>query len=474
MIVKDEERFLADCLASARNVVDEMIVVDTGSQDSTVSIAESFGARVVHYPWGDHFAEARNQALAAARGEFVLQLDADERLDAASAHYIREAVEAGDWDIGLLPFIDMNEDGPSARRWQAPRLFRLTPGARYVGRVHEQIALPLAAIRRRAIGATVFHHGYQQSVYSEKDKTERSLRLLDKALQDPEAKDPLLRANFLYHRAQLCTGRELLDRHEAFAGYIQQQWGDMPPAVPWVTGGLAQHCLLLSDDARHQEAASLATELIERHGPSPMLRFVLARAPASQGDLAGAERELGHLFCPNPEIALEHRLYGSDVRLLQCRAHFLMGVICDWQERLAEAIEHYQAAYQEEPDQPLFLGALLCVLVRSGRYRQAQEVLDRSGAPSATDRAPLDCLGLVLALITQSAARLTLWGGKVRQAATSFPAAAGLLQRLSELGARHQFRLEDFPQVEAAVSNRPDPATLRLPVTVRKGTEIGR
>src|SRR5476651_717597 len=80
MIVRNEERFLSDALTSVQGVVDEICIVDTGSTDDTVAIAESFGAKIKFFAWQDDFASARNEALAMASGAWILVLDADERL----------------------------------------------------------------------------------------------------------------------------------------------------------------------------------------------------------------------------------------------------------------------------------------------------------------------------------------------------------------------------------------------------------
>jgi GT2 family glycosyltransferase/Flp pilus assembly protein TadD len=78
MIVKDEEQYLAHCLATVKPIVDEMIVVDTGSIDSTKDIALSFGAKVYDYKWNHDFAEARNFSISKASGSWILIMDADE------------------------------------------------------------------------------------------------------------------------------------------------------------------------------------------------------------------------------------------------------------------------------------------------------------------------------------------------------------------------------------------------------------
>ncbi|MEN9614721.1 MAG: hypothetical protein RL022_143, partial [Chloroflexota bacterium] len=92
MIVRDEASNLERCLASAVPWVDEMVVVDTGSADATVEIAESFGARVGHFAWCDNFAAARNAALGLATADWVLQLDGDEVLEAETASALRDVV----------------------------------------------------------------------------------------------------------------------------------------------------------------------------------------------------------------------------------------------------------------------------------------------------------------------------------------------------------------------------------------------
>src|ERR1700761_6858888 len=80
MIVRNEEGFLGDALASVQGVVDEICIVDTGSTDGTVAIAQSAGARIEFISWRDDFAYARNAALDMATGAWIFVLDADERL----------------------------------------------------------------------------------------------------------------------------------------------------------------------------------------------------------------------------------------------------------------------------------------------------------------------------------------------------------------------------------------------------------
>src|SRR5690242_19447443 len=89
LIVKNEEDNLARCLGSVASAVDEIVLVDTGSTDRTVEIAEQFGARVFHFTWCDDFSAARNESLRHARGEWILWVDGDDELVEAQPDALR-------------------------------------------------------------------------------------------------------------------------------------------------------------------------------------------------------------------------------------------------------------------------------------------------------------------------------------------------------------------------------------------------
>jgi glycosyltransferase involved in cell wall biosynthesis len=92
MIVRDEEAVLEDCLRSIRDEVDEIVVTDTGSRDQSRDIAAGFGARVLERPWDDDFSAARNHSLDAVTGDWILYIDADERLDAPRRGTLRRTI----------------------------------------------------------------------------------------------------------------------------------------------------------------------------------------------------------------------------------------------------------------------------------------------------------------------------------------------------------------------------------------------
>ena len=135
LIVRDEGANLGDCLASLQGFVDEIVVVDTGSADGTVAIAERHGARVFHRPWTGDFSAARNASLDEVTGEWVLYIDADERLVVpdreAADDLLRTALEIA-FRIDFRPHQSMTP-------YVEYRLWRNDPRIRFEGAMHERI-----------------------------------------------------------------------------------------------------------------------------------------------------------------------------------------------------------------------------------------------------------------------------------------------------------------------------------------------
>lgn len=196
MIVKNEEKFLPDCLESVRGIVDEIVIADTGSTDKTLEIARSFGAKIVNFPWQNDFSAARNASLQNCTGEWILYLDADERIDPKQAEYIRSTLQVAPENVGALLctiFSPHRFDNDKAEMHSGgyPRIFRNYgyPQINFIGRVHEQITPSILELGKGiADSDIVIHHlGYDQSreVMESKIKRNYSL-LLDHIKEEPE------------------------------------------------------------------------------------------------------------------------------------------------------------------------------------------------------------------------------------------------------------------------------------------------
>lgn len=190
IIARNESENIARCINSAKAVVDEIIVGDTGSEDDTVAIAESLGARVYHFKWVDDFAKARNFVLSKATGDWILFLDADEYISEDTVQNLRPVIQQyhGTNVDAILSYL-MNIEKQNSKVMDSHktiRIFRKHPDLAYVGAVHEYIA-PRQNRKLQYADASeqikVIHTGYSQEDKAKKKKGERNLQLLFKELQ---------------------------------------------------------------------------------------------------------------------------------------------------------------------------------------------------------------------------------------------------------------------------------------------------
>ena len=188
MLVRDEERSLARCLDSACGLVDDIIVVDTGSADRTREIAERYRARILDFDFSYvDFAAARNFGLSYVTSGWILVLDADETLDRASEPIVRKLVGEGENTGYYFERLNRRPNGEPATPDYAVRLFPNKPEYRYRGRVHETVdAAILAAGGRLRRSAIRIHHDF---ALDPERRRVRNLRYIE-ILEEEIAADP--------------------------------------------------------------------------------------------------------------------------------------------------------------------------------------------------------------------------------------------------------------------------------------------
>lgn len=190
MIVKDEERDLPQCLESVKDVVDEIVILDTGSTDSTIEIAMRYGAKIFHHKWNDSFGDMRNYALKYPKGEWILQLDADDRLVQEDAKYIKEAIKHKDVSSVFFKIINVKGEPIGQSQYYCQKLFRNGLGAYYEGGLH-----PILQIKGKSFfppnDIRIIHHGYNLNKEESIAKSKRYTDMLLKEIKD-KPDDPRL------------------------------------------------------------------------------------------------------------------------------------------------------------------------------------------------------------------------------------------------------------------------------------------
>ena len=178
MIVKNEEDFLEQCLESVKALVDEMVIVDTGSTDKTMEIARRYTDKVYFYEWPGSFSAARNHSLQFCTGDWILQLDADEALEQDDIPVVREVIKSNLYNAVSVALLNETPEGWSKHYFQ--RLYRRGK-ARYEGIVHNQLVFEGAELRSEI---RVYHWGYNLSKDKMAAKFARTKALLLQQIEE--------------------------------------------------------------------------------------------------------------------------------------------------------------------------------------------------------------------------------------------------------------------------------------------------
>lgn len=286
LITKNEERFLAGCLDSVRPVAEEIILVDTGSVDRTVETAQEYGCRVLHRAWDDDFSAARNAGIAAARGRFILCLDADERVSHPEA--LLSAVRDAGPEVGGF-FIERHDivthpDGESdVYPIEILRLFRNHPAIRYEGIVHERPneTVVRAGFQIGSLSTLKLMHLVNHLPQERLESKQRGyLRLLDRELEKDSR-------NFwaCYYRGKtLWYLRRLEEAKEAFRSIVD----DEECAVSLRASAWCMLASLLSEEGLRGAAVGCVQKSLALIPDQSLAFYVLAEILYADGRFAHA------------------------------------------------------------------------------------------------------------------------------------------------------------------------------------------
>lgn len=220
MIVKDEEEVLARCLESFQGIFDEIVIVDTGSQDQTKEIASSFGAKIHDFKWIEDFSAARNFAFAQASCDYTMWIDADDvLLPENRLKLLHLKSELGDADYYMLPYdYAQDEFGNSTCLLSRERIIRKNPDPLWQYPIHECMIVP-PNWKKKNVDIVITHRRTAKS--SERSKG-RNLRILQQAVD----KNPNQRMRY-YLAKELYDSGKSDEAIPAFEKYLSQpDWNE--------------------------------------------------------------------------------------------------------------------------------------------------------------------------------------------------------------------------------------------------------
>lgn len=358
MIVKNEQATLPKCLSSVKDVVDEIVVVDTGSTDRTPKIAIEFGARVYDFQWCNDFSAARNESLKYVRGEWVLVLDADEVLVPEIVPSLKQAISQPTYYLALN--LVRQEVGADQSPYSlVSRLFRNHPDIRfsrpYHAMIDDSVSLILSQEPQWQVGylpqVAILHYGYQKSAIAQKDKFAKAQAAMEGFLAS-HPNDPYVcsKLGALYVESALVTqGIELLERGLA-SGSANNQ----------ILYELHYHLGIANSRLEQPEQAIAHYQAATEVPISPMLKLGaynnLGNLKRASGELLGAKTAYETVLQIDPNLAAGHYNLGITLKALG---------------RLPDALASYQQAIQLNPSYAEAYQNLGVVLLKLGKVPES-------------------------------------------------------------------------------------------------------
>ena len=286
MIVKNEEQNLPRVLSSVKTLADEIIIVDTGSQDRTVEVARNYGARVFHFAWCDDFSAARNESIRHARKDYILWLDADDEVESEEVPIIKKHLRKQN---GTAVFLRIRNVRPGeVHEFIQLRCFPNGKGVRFKGRIHEQVfsSLHSKGVPFSHCDGIVCHHGYGDES-GVRVKLERNRLILERELSDDPADFQTLffLSRTLFSLGDKTKAVEYLDRAlEIGRGSVDaQQLGIFKVAF-------LDKAALLIGEGHTGEAISLLEENLSRGEGSDFFKYTLGELYFNTGSYEKAYR----------------------------------------------------------------------------------------------------------------------------------------------------------------------------------------
>lgn len=333
MIVKNEEKVLERCLDSIVNTVDEIVIVDTGSTDSTKDIARKYTSQVFEIEWVDDFSYARNYAASKANGEWVLVLDADEYVEKDSTGSFRKQLEESKDNVDAYSVKIINFTGKNASTTVQnyhDRVYRNNGKIEYIRKIHEQFTRidgKDLSIDRASL--TIYHSGYMSAVVQEKGKLERNKILIDQEMNaGNNAFDYFNRGNEEVSKGNYQVALEF---------YLQAYELKSNMLLQWVPICLIQIISCLIELKRYEDAINVAKDAGDFYIETVEFKYLIGEVLFLRKQLTDAKEMFEWILQQEPQESFLRPDFADK------QPHFRLAEILFYEKDFKHAIHHYMS-----------------------------------------------------------------------------------------------------------------------------------
>jgi glycosyltransferase involved in cell wall biosynthesis len=333
MIVKNEEKVLKRCLDSVKGVVDEIVIVDTGSTDKTKEIALQYVDHVYDFEWTDSFADARNFAQSKASGQWILVMDADEYVDPnnlqAAIDEIKNQYDA--FEVKIYNFSGMH--GERIIQHHGLRIYKNNPAITFSRTIHEQLRKSEGELKVGSSSLILYHSGYLASVVKEKNKNKRNQFLLEKEMSFSE--------NNAFDYFNL--GNEYQsqgDTEKALEAYLKAYQNKPDLRYSWVSFCVVQIINCLITLQRYKDALNVISDAEQIYSESPDFKCLKGIIYLDQHRYQDAITEFEELI----DKQEDYQNIISSVDYLEYFPHRALGIIYQKEKNYEKSVYHFTKA----------------------------------------------------------------------------------------------------------------------------------
>lgn len=371
MIVRNEAHNLNDCIQPLKGVLDEIIVIDTGSTDETRKVAKNLGAKVFDFLWCEDFSAARNESIRHATGDYILWLDADDRIDSDNIRKLgRIKKQFSRRKDQAYYFIINSKEHDGEIEFLQLRIFPNIKGAVFEGKIHEQIykCLSRLGIKFVKVDITIHHLGYEDPELA-KQKAERNLKIIEEQLK-AEPDNLILH----YHAGRTLAGlgrkHEAIEHMKKILENEKAQNGDREFLL---TAGILLG-KYYEEVHLYQDAISVFKKLKKDYEGIGLLHFCLGVVYFLTGNYGQAQEELKKSI----SLPMEVMLFPIDIKQIKYyqyytlgRCYLRIGEIDLAREMLLKSLGLYKDQYKS-------LEALGLIALKDHKYKEAIDYFQRS------------------------------------------------------------------------------------------------